>query len=586
MVIPLRDRILGRVVVGDVLNPGDGSVIVADGELIDEAGVEEIENSNISQVNTRSPVACETRYGICAKCYGRDLGRGHLVNRGEAVGVIAAQSIGEPGTQLTMRTFHIGGAASRVATASNVEVKTTGKALLNNIKVVKNSEGKNIVVTRSCELIIQDLHGADRERYKLPYGAMLNIGNGDSVEVGQIVAEWDPHTHPIITDVAGKVVFTDLVDGVTVHKQTDEYTGLSTLVVMDAKTRRGSAQDIKPMITLVDADGKELCIGNTEIPVRYLMPAGSIIMVGDGDQLNAGDVLARIPQESSKTRDITGGLPRVAELFEARKPKDPAFLAAVSGIVSFGKETKGKQRLVITDKDGESHEFLISKERTINVFEGETVEKGEMIIDGAPIASDILELLGVQALSEYIVNEVQDVYRLQGVRINDKHIEVIIRQMLRKVRIIDPGDTLLLPGEQIERSRMLEENERMLEEEKEPAVYARVLLGITKASLTTDSFISAASFQETTRVLTEASINGKVDSLRGLKENVIVGRLIPAGTGLAYHEERHRKRQESVDKAVELQELLSTTTVAEASEQSAEPDQATAEPGDEAAANV
>ncbi len=557
VVMPLKDRILGRVAVGNVLSALDGSVLVPDGELIDEAAVKLIEQHNVDQVVVRSAVTCETRYGICAKCYGRDLGRGHMVNRGEAVGVIAAQSIGEPGTQLTMRTFHIGGAASRAAAVSNVEVKTQGKVKLTSVKLVHNSEGKQVVVTRSGELLIQDQNGSDRERYKLPYGALLTVQDGTEVEPGQVVASWDPHTHPIITEVAGTVTFTDLTDGVTVNRQTDELTGVTTYVVIDPKQRRGAARDIRPMISLVDDSGETLFIAGTDVPARYFMPPGAIIMVQNGQKVSGGDVLARIPQESSKTRDITGGLPRVAELFEARKPKDAAILAGHTGVVSFGKETKGKQRLIITDKEGEDHEYLIPKGRNITVFEGESVERGEMIVDGPPIASDILELLGVEALCDYIVDEVQDVYRLQGVKINDKHIEVIIRQMLRKVRIDGPGDTKLLPGEQVERSRLLEENERIVAEGGEPAVAQRVLLGITKASLTTESFISAASFQETTRVLTEASINGKVDRLRGLKENVIVGRLIPAGTGLAYHEERRRKRAEAVTKAQELEELLS-----------------------------
>ncbi|MDH3689752.1 MAG: DNA-directed RNA polymerase subunit beta' [Gammaproteobacteria bacterium] len=556
VVIPIRDRILGRTAVNDVVSPADGSVLLGEGEVIDEQAVALIEEHNINQIDVRSPVTCETRYGICAKCYGRDLGRGHMVNRGEAVGVIAAQSIGEPGTQLTMRTFHIGGAASRAATVSNIEVKTTGKVHFTNVKVVDNSSGKHVVVTRSGELVIQDVHGTDRERYKIPYGAIVNVKSGDEVEAGQLVASWDPHTHPIITDVAGQVTFTDLVDGVTAHKQTDEYTGLSTYVVMDPKQRRGAAQDIRPMISLVDQKGNNLFIAGTDIPARYLMPPGAIVMVEDGAKVSGGDVLARIPQESSKTRDITGGLPRVAELFEARKPKDPATLAGDTGVVSFGKETKGKQRLIIRDADGEDHEYLIPKGRHITVFEGEMVAKGEVIVEGALVASDILELLGVEALSNYIVNEVQDVYRLQGVKINDKHIEVIIRQMLRKVRIDEPGDTYLLPGEQVEGARLDEVNEQMVAESKQVATYTRLLLGITKASLTTESFISAASFQETTRVLTDAAINGKTDALRGLKENVIVGRLIPGGTGLAYHEERRRNREEAATKAQELEELL------------------------------
>ncbi len=576
IVMPLRDRILGRVVIGDVESPVDGTVLLRNNEMIDEQAVERLEQHNINELTTRSPVTCETRYGICAMCYGRDLGRGHLINRGEAVGVIAAQSIGEPGTQLTMRTFHIGGAASRAAAVSNIEVKNDGTVRFQNVKLITNSSKKNVVVTRSAELVIEDVHGVYRERYKVPYGALLEVNDGDKVAVGQMIASWDPHTHPIITDVDGKVLFADLVEGVTVNKQTDEYTGLSTYVVLDSKQRRGTAQDIRPTITLVDNDGEPLKLTGTDVPARYNMPAGAIIMVENGITIGAGDVLARIPQESSKTRDITGGLPRVAELFEARKPKDPAILAWVSGVVSFGKETKGKHRLVITDSSGEAHEQLIAKTRQITVFEGENVIKGEVVVEGPPIASDILEMRGVEELCSYIVNEVQDVYRLQGVKINDKHIEVIIRQMLRKVRIDEPGDTAHLRGEQIERARLLEDNEAIIADGGKPAVYSPILLGITKASLTTESFISAASFQETTRVLTDASVNGKVDHLRGLKENVIVGRLIPGGTGLAYHEERRRKRSESLGKSRELEELLGETPAA------AEPTDQDAPAGDEA----
>jgi DNA-directed RNA polymerase subunit beta' len=517
-----------------------------------------LEEKNVDQVLTRSPVTCDTRYGICAKCYGRDLGRGHLVNQGEAVGVIAAQSIGEPGTQLTMRTFHIGGAASRATTVSGIEVKTTGNVRLNNIKLVKHASGNNVAVSRSGELVIQDEQGRDRERYKIPYGAVLSVSNGDKVKAGKVVANWDPHTHPIITEVAGKVAFTDMIDGVTVNRQTDELTGLSTYVVLDPKQRSG-AKNIRPMISLVHpSTGKPLNLAGTEIPARYMLPPGAIIVVNDGATIGVGDVLARIPQETSKTRDITGGLPRVAELFEARKAKDHALLAETSGIVSFGKETKGKLRLVITDKEGKEHEYLIPKGRHITVFEGETVEQGEVIVDGAPVSADILRLLGIEALANYVVDEVQDVYRLQGVKINDKHIEVIVRQMLRKVRIEDAGDTTFLPGEQVERSRLLEDNEQIERDGKRLATYERVLLGITKASLSTESFISAASFQETTRVLTEAAITGKSDHLRGLKENVIVGRLIPAGTGLAFHEDRRRKRKDQRDEEVALKDSLTS----------------------------
>jgi len=558
IVVGLRDRILGRVVLDDVKDPANNQVLVPSGTMLDEHLVAMLEERNIDQVLVRSPVTCDTRYGICAKCYGRDLGRGHLVNNGEAVGVIAAQSIGEPGTQLTMRTFHIGGAASRATTISQIEVKTAGAVKLSNIKLVKHTSGNNVAVSRSGELIIQDEQGRDRERYKIPYGAVLSVSSGDKVRPGKIVANWDPHTHPIITEVAGKIQFTDMIEGVTVNRQTDELTGLSTFVVLDPKQRSG-AKGIRPMISLVDpSSGKALNLAGTEIPARYMLPPGAIIVVNDGARIGVGDVLARIPQETSKTRDITGGLPRVAELFEARKAKDHAILAETSGIVSFGKETKGKLRLVITDKSGTEHEYLIPKGRHITVFEGETVEQGETIVDGAPVSADILRLLGVEALANYIVDEVQDVYRLQGVKINDKHIEVIVRQMLRKVKIEDAGDTSFLPGEQVERSRLLEENEQAVAQGKKPATSERQLLGITKASLSTESFISAASFQETTRVLTEAAITGKSDRLRGLKENVIVGRLIPGGTGLAYHQDRRRKRKEQRDEEVALEDSLVT----------------------------
>ena len=557
IVIPLRDRILGRVVIGDIRDPGnEKKILVPDGAVLDEKAVVLLDENNIDQVMVRSPVTCQTRFGVCRKCYGRDLGRGHLINMGEAVGVIAAQSIGEPGTQLTMRTFHIGGAASRATAVSRIEVKTSGVIRLKNLKVVKHASGNYVAVSRSGELVLQDDQGRNRERYKLPFGAVLSVNDGTRVKVGTTVANWDPHTHPIITEVAGKVTFSDLFDGVTVNKQTDEITGLSTYVVLDAKRRAGT-KDIRPVITLVDGKGKPVVIPGTEIPAKYMLPPGAIITAEDGAKVGVGDVLARIPQESLKTRDITGGLPRVAELFEARKPKDFALLAEISGVISFGKDTKGKQRLIINDKEGVEHEYMIPKGRHITVFEGETVEQGDVIVEGAPVASDILRLLGVEPLTNYIVNEIQDVYRLQGVKINDKHIEVIVRQMLRKARILDAGDTRFLPGEQVERANVIQENEAMESQKKKPATYEPMLLGITKASLSTESFISAASFQETTRVLTEAAISGKLDKLRGLKENVIVGRLIPAGTGLAYHQDRRRERGEAKQVAKDLKESLS-----------------------------
>ncbi len=547
VVEPLRERILGRVPAVDIYRPGTDEVLCEAGTLLDEGWVDILEEAGVDQVMVRSAITCDTRVGVCAKCYGRDLARGLQTNIGDSVGVIAAQSIGEPGTQLTMRTFHIGGAASRSAAVNSIEVKSAGTIRLHNIKTVEHSSGKLVAVSRSGEVVVVDEVGRERERYKLPYGAVLNVRDGDSVEGGQLVANWDPHTHPVVTEVAGKLVFVDFIDGVTVQKQTDEVTGLSSLVVIDPKQRPTSGKDMRPMVKLVDEKGEDLNIAGTNIPAHYYLPAGAIVGVEDGTEVGVGDVVARIPQESSKTRDITGGLPRVADLFEARKPKEPAILAEATGTVSFGKDTKGKQRLVITQADGEQVESLIPKWRHVNVFEGEHVEKGEVIADGELNPHDILRLKGVRDLAEYLVKEIQDVYRLQGVKINDKHIEVIIRQMLRKVDITSPGDTKLLRGEQVERSRLSEANEKAIADGGQPAQYEPMLLGITKASLATESFISAASFQETTRVLTEAAVRGLKDGLHGLKENVIVGRLIPAGTGLAYHKDRRRKRQESME---------------------------------------
>ena len=543
VVEPLRERVLGRVVAQDVLVPGTDTVLAPIGTLLDEHWVDRLEAMSVDQVKVRSPIMCKTRFGVCASCYGRDLARGHRVNIGEAVGVIAAQSIGEPGTQLTMRTFHIGGAASRSAAANSIQLKTKGRVRLHNVKLVQNNAGNHVAVSRSGELTLVDEFGRERERYKLPYGAIITVNDAEHVEPAQIVATWDPHTHPVVTEVAGKLRYGDFVEGITVQRSTDEVTGLVSVVVTDPKRRGPGAKDLRPMIKLVDDKGKDLCIAGTDLPAIYYLPAGAIVGFEDGADVAVGDVIARIPQESSKTRDITGGLPRVADLFEARKPKDTALLAEISGTVSFGKETKGKRRLMITSKDGaQQWEDLIPKWRHITVFEGEYVEKGEVIVDGAPNPHDILRLLGVNALANYIANEVQDVYRLQGVKINDKHIEVIVRQMLRKVEITSIGDSKFLKGEQVEWPRVEEENERLRVDNKQFALYERLLLGITKASLATESFISAASFQETTRVLTEAAVNGKTDDLRGLKENVIVGRLIPAGTGLAYHYERRKQR--------------------------------------------
>ena len=550
VVEPLGERVLGRVIAIDVL-ASDESVVVPAGTLMDEALVTELEKAGIDEVIVRSAITCDSRHGVCAKCYGRDLGRGHIINEGEAVGVIAAQSIGEPGTQLTMRTFHIGGAASRTAADNSVALKFSGTIRFHNIKSVKHSSGKFIAVSRSGELHLIDENGRERERYKIPYGSEIAVGDNDKVEAGQVVATWDPHTHPVVTEVTGVVELKDLIEGTTVDKQVDEVTGLTSLIVREPQQRSGASKDMRPMVKLVDGDGNDVFIIGTDIPAQYFLPGGAIVTVTDGAEVGIGDVLARIPQESSKTRDITGGLPRVADLFEARKPKDPALMAEISGTISFGKETKGKQRLVITPKEGDVHEELIPKWRHVSVFEGEHIEKGEMVVDGPEDPHDILRLKGVFALANYMVAEVQEVYRLQGVKINDKHIEVIVRQMLRKVEITSPGDTTFLRGEQVEHDTILEANDKMRAEGKLEAEYTHMLLGITKASLATDSFISAASFQETTRVLTDAAVTGKRDPLRGLKENVIVGRLIPAGTGLAYHKERYRKRHGSEAPVVE-----------------------------------
>ncbi len=539
----LRERILGRVAASDVVNPESQETLYEAGTLLDEDAVEQIEALGIDEVRVRTPLTCETRYGLCAKCYGRDLGRGYMVNVGEAVGVIAAQSIGEPGTQLTMRTFHVGGAASRSAAASGIESKSAGFVrFTQNMRYVTSVKGEKVVIARSAEVLITDDHGRERERHKVPYGSTLLVEDGLQAKAGTQLATWDPHTRPIVTEYAGYVKFENVEEGVTVAKQIDEVTGLSTLVVIDPK-RRGtsSTKGLRPQVKLLTETGEEVKIAGTDHPVTITFQVGSLITVKDGQQIGVGDVMARIPQESSKTRDITGGLPRVAELFEARSPKDAGMLAEVTGTVSFGKDTKGKQRLVITEPDGVPHEYLITKDKHVMAHDGQVVNKGEVIVDGPAEPHDILRLKGVEELARYIIDEVQDVYRLQGVKINDKHIEVIVRQMLRRVVITDPGDTHFIREEQVERAEVLDENDKAEAQGKRGADYQYLLLGITKASLSTDSFISAASFQETTRVLTEAAIMGKRDDLRGLKENVIVGRLIPAGTGMAYH--RTRKMQ-------------------------------------------
>ncbi|MEH6596281.1 MAG: DNA-directed RNA polymerase subunit beta' [Colwellia polaris] len=542
VVEPLRERVLGRVVAEDVVKPGTEEVLLPRNTLIDEALCDFIEANSIDQMKVRSIITCQTDFGICAHCYGRDLARGHMINQGEAIGVVAAQSIGEPGTQLTMRTFHIGGAASRASAENNVQVKNTGTLKLQNAKFVTNSEDHLVITSRSSELTVIDELGREKERYKVPYGTILNKKDGEAIASGDIIANWDPHTHPIITEVGGKVQFVELIDGVTMVRQTDELTGLSSIVVTEAGQRNSAGKEMRPAVKLVDAKGNDVMIAGTEIPAQYFLPGNAIVNLEDGAEVGVGDALARIPQASSKTRDITGGLPRVADLFEARKPKLPAILAEKTGIIAFGKETKGKVRLLITQPSGEVYEEMIPKMRQLNVFEGESVLKGEVIADGPESPHDILRLRGVAPVANYIVNEVQEVYRLQGVKINDKHIEVIVRQMIRKCEILDAGDSDFLKGEILEVARVNISNRELEAAGKQPAEYEMQMMGITKASLATESFISAASFQETTRVLTEAAVAGKKDTLRGLKENVIVGRLIPAGTGYAYHQERARAK--------------------------------------------
>jgi DNA-directed RNA polymerase subunit beta' len=567
----LRDRILGRTVIDDIIHPETRALLVPSGFLLSEDEIDLIEASGVDEVKVRTVLNCETRFGLCAKCYGRDLGRGGLINMGEAVGVIAAQSIGEPGTQLTMRTFHIGGAASRAAVASSVEAKSAGSIGFNStMRYVSNSKGELVVISRSGEIIIADDNGRERERHKVPYGAVLAVKADQAIKAGKVLANWDPLTRPVITEFAGKARFENVEEGLTVAKQLDEVTGLSTLVVIDPK-RRGSVKVVRPQVKLIDASGKEVKIPGTDHSVTIGFQVGALIQVRDGQDVGPGEVLARIPVEGQKTRDITGGLPRVAELFEARSPKDKGILAEMTGTISFGKETKGKVRLQITDPEGKVWEELIPKEKNLLVHEGQVVNKGENIVDGPADPQDILRLLGVEELARYVVDEVQDVYRLQGVKINDKHIETIVRQMLRRVVIDNVGDSSYIAGEQVERSQLLDANDALRAQGKIPATFTNLLLGITKASLSTDSFISAASFQETTRVLTEAAIMGKRDELRGLKENVIVGRLVPAGTGMAYH--KARKAREAMDDAerraiadAEAAELAGDASAQEASE--------------------
>ncbi|KGQ69614.1 DNA-directed RNA polymerase subunit beta' [Chelonobacter oris] len=535
----LRERVLGRVVAEDILVPGTDQVLIARNTLLDEKLCDVIDANSVDSIKVRSVVTCSTDFGVCAKCYGRDLARGHLINNGEAVGVIAAQSIGEPGTQLTMRTFHIGGAASRAASESSIQIKNNGSIRLANAKFVTNKDGKLVITSRNTELTVIDAFGRTKENYKVPYGAILSKNDGSEVNAGEIIANWDPHTMPVISEVEGRVEFVDIIDGVTVTRQTDELTGLSSVVIQDVGERATAGKDLRPALRIVDAKGNPVLITGTDVPAQYFLPGKAIVTLDDNANISIGEPLARIPQESAGTKDITGGLPRVADLFEARKPKEPAIMAEISGVVSFGKETKGKRRLLITPSEGEVYEEMIPKWRQLNVFEGELVSRGDIISEGAETPHDILRLRGIHAVTDYIVNEVQEVYRLQGVKINDKHIEVIVRQMLRKGIITQAHDSEFLEGEQVEVARVKIVNRQREAEGKPPVEFERELLGITKASLATESFISAASFQETTRVLTEAAVAGKRDELRGLKENVIVGRLIPAGTGYVYHQNRH-----------------------------------------------
>ncbi|SPT68945.1 DNA-directed RNA polymerase subunit beta' [Anaerobiospirillum thomasii] len=547
----LRDRVLGRTLANDVLRPGTKEVLLPAGTLLDEKTCSVLEDAKIDRVKVRSPITCKTLFGVCAKCYGRDLARGHIVNAGEAVGVIAAQSIGEPGTQLTMRTFHIGGAASRAVAESGATVRNSGIVRILNAKTVINTDGKEVVTSRQTELTVMDDFGVSKESHKIPYGAVLDVKDGDTVKSGATVARWDPHTHPIISEVQGRIKYTDIIEGVTVDKKEDESLGIASIEVREIAARPTQGKEKRPSVKIIDKEGNDVLIPGTTVAAQYLLQAKAIVQLQDGAEVNIGDIIARIPQKAGGTKDITGGLPRVADLFEARAPKEPAILAEISGTVSFGKETKSKRRLVITPAEGTvdengalvpEHEEMIALSRNLNVFEGEKVQKGEMIAEGPESPHDILRLRGVNAVANYIVNEVQDVYRLQGVKINDKHIEVIVRQMLRKCEVLDAGDsTEFLQGEQAEVAQVRLVNERLLSQGKRPVLYRHVLMGLTKASLSTESFISAASFQETTRVLTEASVAGRTDDLRGLKENVIVGRLIPAGTGFKYHQQRREE---------------------------------------------
>ena len=573
MIEPLSERIIGRHASDNIIDPLSGDVIVKAAQLIDEAGNEAIERAGVDSVKIRSVLTCESKNGACGTCYGRDLARGTAVNIGEAVGVIAAQSIGEPGTQLTMRTFHIGGAAQRGAEQSSVESNLDGVLHIVNRNVVIDTEKRPVVMGRNTELVLNDDQGRERARHKVPYGARLSVDEGDTVTGGQTLAEWDPYTIPIITEKDGITHYVDLTEGVTMRETVDEATGIANKVVVDWKQQPRSA-DLKPRITLRDKDGEVLTLGNG-LEARYFMSVDAILSVENGAPARAGDVLARIPRETLKTRDITGGLPRVAELFEARKPKDFAVISGAEGRVEFGKDYKTKRRIVVVpdDENMEPSEYMVPKGKHISVQEGDHVKKGDLLMDGNPVPHDILNVLGVEALAAYLVQEIQEVYRLQGVKINDKHIEVIVRQMLQKVEITHSGDTMLLVGEQIDRDEFEAANEAALAENSQAAAGLPVLQGITKASLQTKSFISAASFQETTRVLTEAAVSGKIDNLEGLKENVIVGRLIPAGTGSFMNRmrqvatERDRDVLEKDKAAAALENAAAESSATEAVEQ-------------------
>ncbi len=555
----LTERVLGRVAASDVVDPVGGEVIIKAGTMIEEDVLGEIEERGVESIHIRSVLTCQSKVGVCAKCYGRDLARGTPVNQGEAVGIIAAQSIGEPGTQLTMRTFHIGGAAQRGAEQSSLEADVTGKIELRNRNVVQDADGKFVVMARNMELVLLDDQGRERASHRLPYGARLSHDDGETVKRGDRLADWDPYTLPIITARGGTVNFVDLIDNVSMREILDESTGLSYRKVIDWKQQPKSS-DLRPRVTLRDDKGEVVEL-ETGAEARYYLSVDSILSVEPGQVVKPGDVLARVPRETSKTRDITGGLPRVAELFEARKPKDFSIISEIDGRIEFGKDYKAKRRIVVHPLEGDEEpvEHLIPKGKHISVQEGDIVEKGDFLLDGNPVPHDILRVMGVEALADYVITEIQEVYRLQGVKINDKHIEVIVRQMLQKVEIVDPGESTYLVGEQVDREEFEEANAKLKAEKLTLAVAEPILHGITKASLQTRSFISAASVQETTRVLTEAAVSGKVDNLKGLKENVIVGRLIPAGTG-AY---MNKTRQVAQDRDREIMEEIAARREAE-----------------------